>query len=64
MGIAGAERFDLGIGQRRFVDVLGGADGRLARHDLPDELLLALDQLIEVAVESVFGDIGEYAYRL
>ena len=57
MGIAGAQSLDLRIAQSRLVDVLGGADGTLGGHDLPDEPLLGLYQLEEVAVEGVLGDI-------
>ena len=59
IGISGAEGLDLGVGQGLLVDVLGGADRRFRGHDLADELLLGLHQLIEVAVEGVFRDVGE-----
>ena len=58
VGIAGAEGLDLRIGQGGFVDVLRRAHRAFAGHDLPDEFLLALHQLIEVAVKGVFCDIG------
>ena len=58
MGIAGAEGLDLRVGQGGFVYILAGPDWGFAGHDLPDELLLALHQLIEIAVKGVLGDIG------
>ena len=38
VGIAGAERLDLRIGQGGFVNILTGPDRGFAGHDLPDEL--------------------------
>ena len=56
--ISGAERLDFRIGQGRLVNVLSGADGRFAGHDLTNELLLALHQLIEVGIKGIFRHIG------
>ena len=58
MGIAGAEGLDLGVGKRGFVNVLRRAHGAFAGHNLADKLLLALHQLIEVAVKGVLGDVS------
>ncbi len=59
MRIAGCQCFDLGIRQRRFVNILAGAGRGFARHDLPDKLLLCLDRLPHIAVKRVLGDIAE-----
>ena len=56
--IACTKRLDLCIRKGLLVNVLGGANRALARHDLPNELLLALHQLIQVAVEGVLRHIG------
>jgi hypothetical protein len=51
MRVPGAQRFNLRIAEGGLVNVLAGADRRLAAHDLRDEFLLRLDRLPEVAVE-------------
>ena len=58
MGIAGAKCFDFSVGQGGFVNILRRAHWGFAGHDLPDKLLLALHQLIEIAVKGVLGDVG------
>ena len=58
IGIARTEGLDFRVGQRLLVNILGGANRALARHDLPDELLLVLHQLIQIAVKSVLRHIG------
>ena len=52
----------LGIGQCHIVDILAGAHRGLARHDLPDELLLVLDQLPVVRIEGILCHIPEDLY--
>ena len=58
VGISRAQSLDLGIGQRMLVNVLRRPNRAFARHDLPDELLFALHQLIQVAVEGVLRHVG------
>ena len=59
MRITGAQRFDLRIGKSGLVNVFSRPHRALRGHDLPDKLLLALYELIQIAVEGVFGHIGE-----
>ena len=56
--IACTEGLDLGIRQRLLVNVLRRTHRALARHNLPDELLLAFHQLIKVAVKGVLRHVG------
>ena len=58
VGIAGTQSLNLGITEGRFINVLGGAHRAFTGHDLPDEFLLALHKLVEVAVKGVFRYIG------
>ena len=58
IGIARTQGLDLRIRQRLLVNVLGGVNRALARHDLPDELLLVLHRLIKAAVKGVLRHIG------
>ena len=55
--IACRQSLHLCIGQRGIVDILTASDRRFARHDLPDELLLVLDQLPAVGIKCPFRDI-------
>lgn len=58
IGIAGTQGLDLRIAEGRFVNVIGRPDRGFAGHNLADELLLALYQLVEIAVKGVFRYIG------
>ena len=56
--VSRGERFELGVGKRRLVNVGGCANGRLRGHDLRYESLLSLYELVEVRVEGAFGDVA------
>ena len=56
--VTGAERLDLCVGQRRFVNVLTGAYRRFGGHNLRDESLLIFNRLPEVGVERSLGHIA------
>ena len=58
IGIARTEGLDFRVGQRLLVNILGGANRALARHDLPDELLLVFHRLIKAAVKGVLRHVG------
>ena len=58
MGIAGTQGLDFRIAQRCFVNVLRTAYRGFGGHDLTDELLFPLHQLIQVAVKGIFRYIG------
>ena len=60
--VAGAQRLDLGKGQRGFVHIVAGTDGRFAGHDLADKALLVLDGLPQIAVKRFFCDISVYMH--
>ena len=55
--VAAGQRLDLRIGKCLFVHILSAAYWRLAGHDLRDEFLLPLHQLVEVGVECTLGDV-------
>ena len=57
-GVAAGQRLDLSVGQGLLVHILGRAHRAFAGHDLGNEFLLALHQLIEVGVKSPLGDIA------
>ena len=50
---------DLCIGKCGIVDIFTASDRRFTGHDLPDKLLLILDQLPAVGIECPFRDISE-----
>ena len=58
VGIAGTQGLNLGVGQGGFINILRRPHRGFGGHDLTDKLLLGFYQLIQVAVEGVFGDIG------
>ena len=62
VGVAGTQGLDFCIAQRRFINVLRTPDRGFGGHDLPDELLLPLHQLIQVAVKGIFRHIGVDVY--
>ncbi|MPM33409.1 hypothetical protein SDC9_79984 [bioreactor metagenome] len=62
--ISGAQRFDFGIGESRFIDVLTGANRAFAGHDLRNEFLLGFHGLIQIAVEGSFRHITENMHLL
>ena len=55
--VAAGQRLDLRIGECLFVHILSAAYWRLAGHDLRDEFLFSLYQLIEIGVECTLGDV-------
>ena len=55
--VAGGQRLDLGIGERRFINIVGHTDGRFRGHDLRDKLLLVLYKLVEIGVKGVLRHI-------
>ena len=56
--ITGAQRFDLRIGQRRFIHVLAGTHRAFTGHNLRNELLLVFYCLPKVGVKRGLGDIA------
>ena len=56
--VTGAERLDLRIRQRRFVNVLTGTYRRFGGHDLRDKSLLVFNRLPEVSVERSLRDVA------
>ena len=57
-GIAGGDGLDLGVGERAAFEILGGADGGLAAHDLLDEAGLGFERLPHIGVERAFRDVA------
>ena len=55
--IACTESFNFRIGQCGFINIITGTDGRFARHNLTDKLLLVLQGLPQVRIEGRFGNI-------
>ena len=55
--IARGDGLDLGVGERRAVNVLDAAQVALARHHLGDEPGLGLQGLPQVGVEGLLGDV-------
>ena len=62
--VSGAQRLDLGIGERRLVNILTASHRGFAGHDLGDEFLLIFHRLPEVSVEGRFRDIAVDVYLL
>ena len=56
--IAAGQRLDLRIGKGLLVHILSGAYRGLAGHDLRDEFLLPLHQLVEIGVKRALGDVA------
>ena len=52
--VAGGQRLDLGIAEGGFVHIIRHTDRSLAGHNLGDELLLVLYELVEVSVKGAF----------
>ena len=61
-GIAAGQRLDLGVGKRLLVHIFGGTHRAFAGHNLRNEFLLALHQLIEVSIKGALGDIAVNVY--
>ena len=62
--VSGGQRLDLGIAESRFVHIVRHTDGGFAGHDLGDEFLLVLHQLVEVSVKRTLGHIAEDLHLL
>jgi len=58
VGVAGTQGLDLGVAQSGFINVLRTPDRGFGGHNLTDELLFPLHQLIQVAVKGIFRHIG------
>ena len=58
VGIAGTQGLDFRVAQSGFINVLRTAYRGFGGHDLTDELLFPLHQLIQVAVKGIFRHIG------
>ena len=56
--IACTQSFDLRIGECGFINIITGTDGRFARHNLADELLLVLQGLPQVRIEGCLGNVA------
>ena len=58
-GVARCDRLDCRVVEHRLVEVVSRPRGALVGEDLCDESLLALDGLVEIAVESARRDVAE-----
>lgn len=57
--MSGVQCLDPGVGKDGLVDVLRNTGRTIAGHDLRDEPLLIIHQLIEVAAKGPLGDAAE-----